>query len=180
MITELNDNTIANRHTTPEAEPGVREGRAVRFLIDHHLGRLMTECPKTGEAHIRPVHYVIDPLTGAFVTHLTAASDQVAAIRAGGRSVLSVPGERGRMGGDPALDADASGDVWHVQAAVDVEVVDDPLSVQHVLRTQITDMMDDLADQADRSDPVDRVGRSVLDGLVGLRMWPTAVWARVR
>lgn len=161
--------------------PALFERQAMRFLLDRHLGRLLTESPDTGEAHVSPVHYVMDPLSGAFVTQLPAGSEHAAVLRQGGRSVLSVPTSTvGVRGGDRYDHAGlpTGAGIWHVQADVDIEVLDDPEAVRHVLRSQITDVFDGTGQSDD--DPTDRAPRAILSDLVALRMRPTAIWARTR
>lgn len=166
--------------TTPS--PALFERQAMRFLLDRHLGRLLSDNPDTGEAHVSPVHYVMDPLSGALVTQLPADSDHVAILRCGVRSILSVPASSiGVIAGDRFDHAGlpTGAGIWHVQAEVEIEVLNDSNAVRHVLRSQIADVLDETG-QDTAQDPTDRAPATVIDQLVAIRMRPTAIWARTR
>lgn len=153
----------------PVNEPDRATGRAVRFLLAHRLGRLLTTDPITREPHVSPVHYVADD-AGGFLTLLPANGAHARAIRAGGESVLSVQARHGHAP-DPLRVHDSSGTdrVWHVQAAVEARIIDTPEGIRHVLRRQIGAVIRDLP-QHDKSDPLLRAPGSVIGELVGVRL----------
>ncbi len=155
MKTYNNSTPATNANTAPQTAERP-SGRAVRFLRTQRLGRLITTDPVTGEPHVSPVHYVTDE-QGGFVTLLPNDSLQLAAIREGGRSVLSVQSTH---------DVDAA---WHVQAVVEIRLTRDTETVRDILRRQIHAVLRDLP-QEDKSDPLPRAGQSEVEELVGLRM----------
>jgi hypothetical protein len=145
---------------------------ALRFLLNHHLGRLVTEDPLTGEPHVSPVHYAADE-TGSLVTHLSAESPHANAIRRGGRTMLSVRARHPEPLRNPTDEhglptADA---LWQVQAELEPELIQPGPELEQVLQRQINAVLDPLP-QGDRQDPLYRAARSELDRLVGVRLTP--------
>ena len=162
------------RNPATEATPWLN-GSAVRFLLAHRLGRLMTIDPLTNEPRVSAIHYISDA-QGGFLTLLPADGDHAAAIRRGGRTLLSVqtPGDLpsslrgGRQGADR---------IWHVQADLAVELTTDALAIRQILRAQVQSVLLDLP-QHDKSDPLDRASDTALSELVGVRMRLIDVMAR--
>lgn len=174
MMTTLPE-TTERRHGLP-----LPDRAAVRFLLAHRLGRLMTQDRITAEPQVTPVHYVFDR-DGSMLTLLPADSPHVAALRqSGDTSLLSVRGEQFPA---PAvmIDADDSGGgaVWHVQAKVMTELLEDTAAVRDILRRQINSVIADLP-QHDKSDPTERAGASALSRLIGVRMKLLSLRARTR
>lgn len=156
----------------PRTLAPLHDRQALRFLLDHRLGRLVTTDPLTGEPHVTPVHYVPEILAGggggaAFLTILPADAPQVAAIRRGGSTILSVPSRKAGL--PAALLEGRSSPVIHVQAQVQVELLQTLSDVEHVLRRQIASVLAPLP-QEDKSDPVGRARQGELSKLVGLRL----------
>lgn len=168
--------TLTETMQRPATQP-LPDRAAVRFLLAHRLGRLMTYDPITAEPQVTPVHYVFDR-DGSMLTLLPADSPHVAALRHGHTtSLLSVRGEQLPA---PSLLADAATPaVWHVQAEVVTQLLEDTTDVRDILRRQITSVIADLP-QHDKSDPTERAGASVLTRLVGVRMKLLSLRARTR
>ena len=127
----------AFQSSVPDARIPLLDRQAVRFLFANRFGRLLTEDPITGEPQATPVHYVPEG-AGNLLIYLPAAGEHAGAIRRGGDSLLSVESSRARV---PRRLLDTDGQptaaaVWHVQADVDAEVLDDPEAVAHVLDRQ--------------------------------------------
>lgn len=171
-----------NSHAPPR-DAGVcsssLERQAVRFLLGHRLGRLMTADPDTHEPLVTPVHYVLDA-DGTLVTHLPADSAHVASIRRGGRSLLSVyarhahiPAELRDDDGVPTAQA-----VRQVQADVRTTLIEDPAEVAEVLDRQVSSVLQTVG-QRSEADAVSRVSQSVLAHLVAVRMEIESVHVRL-
>ncbi|QNN25059.1 hypothetical protein HED60_23195 [Planctomycetales bacterium ZRK34] len=146
--------------------------QAIRFLFTHRMGRLMTEDPITGEAIVTPVRYVNDD-RGAFVTHLPAGGDHARAIERGGRTMLSVSAPHRRLPeelidehGQPTPEA-----IWHVQAEVEVERITTPQALEKLLNRHVATLA-----QA----PIPIGGSDLQRDLIGLRLHPVALTARLR
>jgi hypothetical protein len=155
-----------NTHNHPQT---IGDRYAVRFLLDHRLGRLLTEDPISEEPFVTPVHYVSDG-RGGFVTTLPADSPHIQAIRKGGLTLLSVSAHRAwlprHLDNRELQPADR---IWHVQADVTAEVIEDPAEFEEVLRKQIASVLDPLP-QHDKTDPLPRAGRTALTQLVAVRL----------
>jgi hypothetical protein len=156
--------------------PGLN-GNAVRFLLAHRLGRLMTIDPLTGEPRVSSVHYVSDG-QGGFMTLLPVSGDHAAAIRRGGRTMLSVQ-SHGDLPRALRANREGAADIWHVQADLDVELVDNTEAVRQILRRQVRSVLIDLP-QHDKSDPLDRASETALAQLVGVRLRLIDVLVRTR
>lgn len=162
---------IRRSDATPLVEPTPSyERQAMRFLLGHRLGRLMTIDPASGEPLVAGVHYVLDT-DGALVTHLPADSEQVAAIGRGGASVLSVyarhayvPSELRDADGLPTPQA-----VRQVQVNVSARVIEGSDAVARVLHRQIAGVLETIG-QATEADEISRARRSELEGLVVVRL----------
>ncbi len=160
--------------------PALIDRQAVRFLLDHHLGRLMTEDARLFEPYVSPVHYISDG-TGGLLTVLPSSDPQLDAIGGGGVSVLSVPSNLKSKPDLYVRDSDevTQDAIWHVQASVDVTLDTNPVAIQSVLRGQVHAVLERIA-QEDGSDPASRADQSVLSELVAVRMVITGVSARLR
>lgn len=181
LTTDLN-----TRHAATSGGGPITDGQALRFLLAHRLGRLMTEDIITTEPHVTPVHYVFDQ-QGDIVTLLPAASAHAEALRRGATlSLLSVHGETLAMpqdlaaGGAPGAPGSfatrgAPGGILGpqgprgVQAEVEAELIEDLAGVRDILRRQITSVLHELP-QRDKSDPVERAAASSLSRMVGVRL----------
>jgi hypothetical protein len=161
---------------TPEAsrsESPLANRQALRFVLDHRLGRLVSTDPISEEPHVTPIHYVPEMPGGgsgrgaALLTILPADAPLLAAIRAGAPVMLSVPSRKSGL--PPLLADEADVPVTHVQAEVAVELLHDPADIERVLRRQIASVLAPLP-QEDKSDPLPRAGRGELVKLVGLRL----------
>ncbi|MEX2671378.1 MAG: FMN-binding negative transcriptional regulator [Phycisphaeraceae bacterium] len=152
-----------------DGEPAL-ERQAVRFLIAHRLGRLMTFDPVTDEPWVTPVHYVLGS-DGALVTHLPAGAEHVQAIRRGGASLLSVytrnayvPDQLRDDDGQPTARA-----VRQVQAEVDTRIIDSPDQVADVLRRQVASVLRAIGQESE-GDEAARAPLSTLEQLVVVKM----------
>lgn len=154
----------------PSETPYSLDRQAMRFLIGHRLGRLLTLDPATDEPLVTPVHYVLDH-DGALVTHLPRGSEHVEAIRRGGTSLLSVhanhayvPSELRDADGLPTPQA-----VRQVQAEVTAELVEQEDRVADVLHRQISSVLETIGQESE-ADAAGRASRSALGQLVVVRM----------
>lgn len=185
MTTTVNRETNGQRQahggdTAPAAGSHLLDRAAVRFLLDHRLGRLLTDDPADGEPRVTPVHYVQGG-DGDLLAHLPAGGGHAEAVRRGGRTLLSVRPADGILGGPP-IDEDGlptASAIWHVQAEVDAELLEDPADVTEVLRRQIANVLEPLP-QRDKSDPLQRAANSALRELVGVRLRLRSIKARLR
>ena len=163
-------------HEQPLAEPSVEtpflDRAAVRFLLNHHLGRLLSDDPATGEPHVSPVHYATD-VDGALLTHLPIDSPHADAIRQGGRTMLSVRARHPEPVHEPTDEHGLPSEnaLWQVQAELEPELIEDGPGLERVLRRQINAVLDPLP-QRDKQDPLYRAARSALNQLVGVRLRP--------
>jgi len=161
--------TVATNITVPdEQSPSDRAldaRRAIRFLHDHRLGRLITDDPSSGEPHVTPVHFVSDG-GGGFVTHLPAGSAPAEAIARGGATWLSVQSDHVRLHGEASDDVS----LWHVQAQVEAELLSDEAAISDALARQL-------------GEPIEAVsggGAVVVDHLVAARLRVISVSVRQR
>lgn len=152
--------------------------QAIRFLLDHRLGRVVTTDPGTGEMIVTPVRYVSDP-NGAFITSLASGSRHAEAIRRGGRTMLSVatphaarphPSQWVDSLGDPTTEA-----IWHVQAAVEVETITQRDELERLLSRYVATLS-----QTPVPLNVTGPGAEASSGsLIGLRLHPVNLTARL-
>ena len=174
-MTTLIDTTETTQRTTHP----LPDRAAMRFLLSHRLGRLMNHDPITGEPQVTPVHYLFDR-DGSLLTLLPADSAHADALRHGAaEGLLSVRGEQLHSPTRCIDEVDSGGAVWHVQAQVQTQLIDDPLVVRDVLRRQISSVLADLPQQ-DKSDPTDRAAPGTLSRLVAVRMKLLSLHARHR
>jgi hypothetical protein len=168
--------TFAN-HNDLEPNPGhepppLTSSQAMRFLLRHRLGRLVTENLISGDTHVTPIHYVLDD-GGALLALLPAASEHALALRhRPTANLLSIGGELPPEPHRLSIPGDES--IWHVQADVEVDVVRDVDGVRAILAGQIHSVLADLP-QADKSDPMPRATPSELATLIGVRLRITGV-----
>ena len=160
--------------------PGLVDRAAMRFVLDRRLGRLLGDDPRSGEPVVVPVHYVPDG-HGGLLTTIPTSSGLARSIRENGRAVLSVTSHTTRPPlmineSDDVLDASS---IWHVQADVEGELLEESDEVREVLRRQIDAVLEPIP-QADKSDPLTRAARTTFSKMVGVRLRVTGMRAQVR
>lgn len=164
----------------PSFEPARIDRHAVRFLMDHKLGRLISEDLTTGEPLVTSVHYVPDA-DGSLLTLIPADSDLADAIRLGTQGMLSVQSRHDHVDRDAtdAFGTPNAAAIWHVQATAEMTLIKEEGAVRDILGRQIASILGGL-EQGAEENPVDRIGRSALNQLVGVRLRFIAVHPKLR